>query len=98
MRQTKNPLYQEDPKISKGHTPPDSTTKFLFRGPFHSQHTKTTHIPTMANHEPEFGEHSRDQQQTRNDRQKYPFTYDEDEEEFKINYEHLEKCCNDKHF
>ena len=52
----------------------------------------------MANHEPKFGEHSRDQEKPRNDRQKYPFTYDEDEEGVNINSEHIEKCCNDKHF
>ena len=52
----------------------------------------------MVDHEPEFGEHSRDQEQPRNDRQKDPFTYDEDEEEVEINFEHIEKCHNDKHF
>ena len=73
-------------------------TKFFSRGPFQSQHTESTHIPTMVDHEPEFGEHSTDQEQPRNDRNKDPFTYDEDEEEVEINSEHIKKCHNDKHF
>ena len=46
--------------------------EFIFKGPFQSHHTETTHIPTMDDHEPKFGEHSRDQEQPRNDRQKTP--------------------------
>ena len=34
LRQTTNPLYQEDPKNSKGHTPPKNTAEFFFIGPF----------------------------------------------------------------
>ena len=52
----------------------------------------------MVDHKPEFGEHSRDQEQPRNDKHKDPFTYDEDEEEIKIKSNHIEKCHNEKHF
>lgn len=52
----------------------------------------------MVDHEPEFGEHSRDQEQSRNDKQKDPFMYDEDEEEVEINFKHIENFHNEKHF
>ena len=68
LKQTRNLLFQEVPKTNKGHTPPGSMTELFSRGPFQSQHTETTHIPTMVDHEPKFGEHSRDQEQTRNDK------------------------------
>ena len=65
---TRNPLYQEDLKNSKGPTSPNNTTKFLFRGPFQSKHTKIIYIPTMVDYEPKHGEHSRDQEQPKNDK------------------------------
>ena len=91
-------MYQEDPETHKGPTSSNNTIEFLLKGPFQSQHTEIVHIPTMADHEPKFGEHSRDQEQSRNDKQKDPFMYDEDEEEVEINSEKIEKCRNDKNF
>ena len=90
-------MYQEDPKNNKDPTSPKNTSELFFRGPLQSRHTETIHIPTMIDHKPEHGEHSRDQEQTRNDKQKDPFTY-EDEEEVEINSEHLERCHKDKYF
>ena len=90
-------MYQEDPKTSKGPTSPNNTAEFLFRGPFQPKNTKTYHIPTVVDHEPEHGEHSRDQDQHRNEKHKEPFT-DETEEEVEILLEHIKKCHKDKKF
>lgn len=90
-------MYQEDHETRRGPIYPNNLSKFSFRGPFQSKHTKTIHIPTMVDHKLEHGKHIRDQEQPRNDKQKYPFTY-EDEEEVEIHPKHLEKCHKDKHF
>ena len=50
----------------------------------------------MADHEPKFGEHSRDQEQPRNEKHKEtPFTYDL-EEVVEILLQHIKKCHKDK--
>ena len=90
-------MYQEDPKTSKGSTSPNKPIELFFREPFQSKHSETIHILTLVDHEPEFSEYSRDQEQTRNEKHKDPFTY-ADEEEVEINFEHLEIFCNDKNF
>ena len=51
----------------------------------------------MVDQEPEHGEHSRDQDQHRNERHKEPFT-NENEEEVEILPKHIEKCRKDKNF
>lgn len=51
----------------------------------------------MADHEPEFGEHSRYQEPPRNDKHK-DHDADEEQEEVEILPEHIAKCQKDKNF
>ena len=61
-------MFQEDPETYKGPMPSNNTKNFLLKGPFQSQHIEIAHIPTMVDRELEFGEYSRDQEQSRNDK------------------------------
>ena len=90
-------MYQEDPKTRKDPISLNNIAELFLKGPFQSKYTETSHIPIMDNHEPEHGEHSKNQEKNRDDIKRDPFTY-EDKEEVEINSKHLEKFCNDKHF
>ena len=71
--------------------------EFFSKEPFQSNYTKLEHVPTMANHKPEHGNHSRQRDIPRNDNGKDHDT-DEEYEEVEILPEHLAKCCKDKNF
>ena len=77
LKQTKNPLFQDVPKTNRVHTPLENTTKFFSKESFQSQHTEIEQVPAMAGHKPKHSNHSRHQDQPRNDRGKY---HDTDEE------------------
>ena len=64
LQKTRNPLYQEDPKTSKGHTSPNNIAELLFRQPFQPKHIETCHIPIMVDHELEHDEHSKNKKTT----------------------------------
>ena len=90
-------MFQEIPETSRGPTPLGHTMELFSKETFQSQHTKAEHAHAMADHEPECGNHSRQRDIPRNDREKDHDT-DEEYEEVKILPEHLAKCHKDKKF
>ena len=80
LKQTTNPLYQEIPE----------TMEFFPKDPFQSQHTDTD------DRDIEQGNHSRQRDIPRTDRERYHDT-DEEHEEMEVLPEHVENFRKDKH-
>ena len=91
-------MYQENPETSKTHMSPNNIVEYLFKGPFQPKNTETYHNPIIVDQEPEHGEHSKDQDQHRNEQHKEPLFIDENEEEVEVLLEHIKKCRKDKNF
>ena len=92
LRQTKNPLFQEIPGTSRGYIPLGHTMEFFPKDPFQSQHTEIEH-----EHETEQGNHSRQRDIPKTDRER-DHDIDEEYEEVEILPKHIEKCRKDKNF
>ena len=97
LKQTRNPLFQEIPQNSRGHIPLSHTMEFFPKDPFQSQHTETEQPFIRIDQETEHGDHSRQREVPRNDREKDHDT-DEEYEEVEILPEHITKFCKDKNF
>ena len=65
--------------------------EFFGKDSFQSQHTETEQPSTRTDHETEHGNHSRQREIPRNNREKDHDT-DEEYEEVEILPEHIEKC------
>ena len=71
--------------------------EFFTKDPFQSQHSEAEHAHAMVDHESERGNHNRQHDIPRNDREKDHDT-DEEYEEVEILPEHIAKCRKDKNF
>ena len=90
-------MFQEIPKTSRGHIPLGHTMEFFPKDSFQSQHAKTKQPFTRTDRETKQGNHSRQCDIPKNDREKDHDT-DEEQEEVEILLEHLARCCRDKKF
>ena len=88
-------MFQEIPETSHGHIPLGHTMEFFPKDPFPSQHTENEQPFTRTDHETEQGNHSRQRDIPKNDRERDHDT-DEEYEEVEILPEHIEKCYKEK--
>ena len=90
-------MFQAIPETSQGPTPLDHTMEFFSKEMFQSQHTKIEQPFTRTDRETKHGDHSRQCEIPKHNRERDHDT-DEEYEEVEILLEHIAKCRKDKNF